>query len=149
MKRVLASLIAGMMILGSFGSFSTPASSGLSDLIKVSTEIPYCDGSEEENCGLQRGIEQIQRIEDLETERSASEYVQDVVAYILSFLAIITVVVIIYAGFVILTSVGNDEKVSSAKNTLLSSLIGLGLIFLAFPIAQFIIDVLTTTQGTA
>ena len=133
-----------------FSSFSalTPAHAGLSDLIKVSTEIPYCDGSEEENCGLQNGINQIQRIESLETERTASEYAQDVVAYVLSFLAIITVVVIIYAGFVILTSVGNDEKVSSAKNTLLSSGIGLVLIFLAFPIAQFIINVLTTTQAT-
>lgn len=148
MKFTRYILVCIAVVMSATLSF-TPAHSGLSDLIKVSTEIPYCDGSEEENCGLENGINQIQRIESLETERTASEYAQDVVAYILSFLAIITVVVIIYAGFVILTSVGNDEKTSSAKNTIVSAGIGLVLIFLAFPIAQFIINVLTTTQATS
>jgi len=125
--------------------FAIPMDAGLSDLINQGTDIPYCHGDDADKCGLENGFEHIKQVDDLENDRSASEYIQDVVAYVLSFLAIITVLIIIYAWFIILTSVGDDDKVSGAKKTIIYAFAGLVLIFLAFPIAEFMIDILTGT----
>jgi len=66
-----------------------------------SPEIRYCDDPGE--CGLERGTQIIRgEVDGLETDRSLSEYVQDVVLYLLTFISLIAVIYVIYAGFQIL-----------------------------------------------
>lgn len=104
-------------------------------------DIRYCDDSWE--CGLSEGIDIIKWwLEDIETERTLSEYVQDVVIYILTFVSIIAVIYIIYAGFMILIGNGDDEKVKKSKQTIIYVAVWMVLIWLAWPITALILDIL-------
>lgn len=64
-----------------------------------------------------------------------------------SFLAIIAVVMIIYGGFLWMTSAGNEEKISKAKKTLVNAIIGLILILSAFAIVQFVLNEIGSRIG--
>jgi hypothetical protein len=61
------------------------------------------------------------------------------VAYLLSFLAIIAVIIIIYAWFNILTAAWEEEKVKNSKKMIMYAIIWLAVIYLAWPITRFII----------
>lgn len=52
----------------------------------------------------------------------------------------IAVIMIIYAGFVYVTSSGDDGKVKSAKNIILYSVVGLVVIVVSRIIVAFVID---------
>jgi len=79
-------------------------------------------------------------IQNIETDRTASQYIQDVVSYLLVFLAIVGVIYIIYAGFLIVTGAGEDEKLSKGKKIILYVGLGLIVIFLAYSITKFVIN---------
>jgi hypothetical protein len=57
----------------------------------------------------------------------------------LEFLAIITLVVILWGGFQFLISGGNDEKVKRAGATIRNAIIGLIIIILSWTIVRFVI----------
>lgn len=86
-------------------------------------------------CSLEIGTEQAKwTLEGIEQDRTLSEFVIAVVLYLLTFLALVAVVIIIYAGFNILTSGGDEEKLKSSRRIILYALLGIVLIFLAFSI---------------
>jgi len=105
-----------------------------------SPDVRYCNWDE---CGLQQWIDIVKDgITDLETERSASEYIQDIAVYIVWFVSLIAVIYIIYAGFQILVWNGDEEKLKKSKQTILYVIIGIVLIWLAWPITNFIFNIL-------
>lgn len=57
----------------------------------------------------------------------------------LSFLGIIAVIIVIYAGFQWMTSGGNQERVASAKKMLIAGLIGLLIILLSLAITRWLL----------
>ena len=65
----------------------------------------------------------------------------------LGFLGTIAVVLVIYAGFLWMTSEGNTDKLKRAKEILKSAAIGLMIILSAFAIVTFIIDKLNDALG--
>jgi len=65
----------------------------------------------------------------------------------LGFLGIIAVVLIMYAGWMWMTSEGNEEKITKAKNILKNAIIGLIIILSAFSIASFILNKLSESTG--
>lgn len=102
-------------------------------------KIGYCQDGE---CGIKQGIEELQNIKDFQTEKPASVYIQDIVGYILGFLWIVAVLYIIYWGFMVLTSAGEDEKVEKAKKLIVHALLGLVIIFLAYSIVKLFFSIL-------
>ena len=58
----------------------------------------------------------------------------------IGFLGVIAIAIIIYAGFLWMTSGGNEEKVEQAKKTLTNAAIGLIIILSAFAIASFVLN---------
>lgn len=60
----------------------------------------------------------------------------------LGFLGIIALGIVLYGGFVWMTSAGNEEKISQAKKILTNGLIGLVIIVMAFGITQYVINTL-------
>ena len=66
-----------------------------------------------------------------------------VVAYILSFLGLIAVLIVLYGGFQWMTAAGNEEKVTSARATLTAGLIGLVIVLAAYALTQFVISSIT------
>ncbi|MFA6322752.1 MAG: pilin [Candidatus Buchananbacteria bacterium] len=73
--------------------------------------------------------------------------VMNIVRVLLGFLGIIALVLVIYAGYLWMSSVGNEEKITQAKAILRNAAIGLVIIFSAFAIVSFIIGMLTGSLG--
>jgi hypothetical protein len=72
-----------------------------------------------------------------------------IVQIALGFLGILALALIVYAGYIWMTSAGNAERIEKAKNILKNAIIGLLIILSAFGIVSFIISHLTgaTTPG--
>jgi hypothetical protein len=76
----------------------------------------------------------------------------NVVRVILGFLGVIAVLLILYAGWLWMSSGGNDDKISKAKKILSNAVIGLIIILASFALASFIINrfyAATTSAGNS
>lgn len=82
---------------------------------------------------------------DLPTGFNASTDIRtgiiDVVNFVLSFLGLIAVIMVIYAGFLMIFSAGNDESISKAKSIIIWVAIGIIVILLSYVIVNFVIDI--------
>ena len=70
-----------------------------------------------------------------------------VIRILLGFLGLILVVMIIYAGYTIMTSAGNEEKVERGKTIIKNAVIGTAIILFSFIIVQFAINILGGASG--
>ncbi len=70
-----------------------------------------------------------------------------VIRWFIGFLGIIAVILIIYGGFLWMTSGGDPQKIDKAKTVLKNAVIGLIIIILAFAIVSFILNLLTGGGG--
>lgn len=61
-------------------------------------------------------------------------------------LGIVAVAMIIYGGFLYMTSQGKEDQIKKAKNILVTAAIGLVIIFSAFALANFIINSIINAQ---
>ncbi len=73
--------------------------------------------------------------------------VMKIVRVALGFLGVLAIAIILYGGFVWMTSGGNPEKIDKAKKILVSAVIGLVIIFTSVMIASFIINRLSEATG--
>lgn len=71
------------------------------------------------------------------------EIVGNIINVVLGLLGIISVVIILYGGFLIMTSGGKEDQIEKGKKTLLNAVIGLIIIMSSFAIAQFVINALS------
>ncbi len=74
--------------------------------------------------------------------KSLGEIVGAVIGIFLSFLGIIFLILIIYGGFVWMTSGGNETKVLKAKKILTQAVIGLIIIVASYAITNFVLHAL-------
>ncbi|MFH1286271.1 MAG: pilin [Candidatus Magasanikbacteria bacterium] len=65
--------------------------------------------------------------------------VANIIRIMLGFLGLISVVIIVYAGFRWMTSGGNEEKIKAAQKTLIAAVIGLAIIMSAYSITILVI----------
>lgn len=107
-------------------------------------DIPYCNASWE--CWLEEWIEAIKDIDALVNNKPASQFIQDVVKYVLRFLALIATLIIIYAWFNLLTWMWDEEKAKDTKKIIVYAIIWLVIIFLAGPIIDFVLNALYTPR---
>ena len=78
------------------------------------------------------------------------EIVGNIINIVLGFLGIIALVIILYGGYLIMTSGGKEDQIEKGKETLLNAVIGLVIIMSSFAIANFVINALseaTTRDG--
>ena len=66
----------------------------------------------------------------------------------LNCISIIAVILIIYAWFNMLTAAWDEDKAKKSKTIIVFAIIGLLIIYLAGPITNFVIDVLSNTTPT-
>ena len=66
-----------------------------------------------------------------------------IINIVLGFLGLIAVIIVIYGGFVWMTSGGNQEDVGKAKKILISGLIGLVIILLSWGITSYVVRQMT------
>ncbi len=78
---------------------------------------------------------------DLETnENTLERSLTRNITLVLSFVGVIFVILIIYAGIVWMTASGNEEKVTSAKKIMTDSIIGLIIVVAAYAITYFVLE---------
>lgn len=140
----LFSRILSVILLFWIGLFWTNVSAGfLSDLVSSwDPSVPYCQWDDKDLCTLSWGIKETERIGSVVTDQKASEYIQNVTSYILWFMAIVSVLYIIYAGFNILTGAWDEEKIKKSKSIITYVVMGIIIMFLAYSIVIFIFDIL-------
>jgi len=122
----------------------TVSNASFGGIFSNTSKIDYCplDNQGNPTCGLEEGIEVLKNIDDIQTKVPASEYIQNIVTYLLSFLALVAVILIIYAGFLILTSSWDDDKIWKWKKIIIYALLGILVIFLAYSIVKWFLSVL-------
>lgn len=62
----------------------------------------------------------------------------------LSFVGVLFLILMIYAGIMWMTAQGNDQQVTKAKDQLINAIIGLVIIFAAYAITSFVGNFVTT-----
>ena len=135
--KILSKIL--FILILSFGVFSSNADAAFSDLFGSSSPKVdiKCSGWD---CNIKTWIEEVKgTVNWIETTRSLSVYIQDVVINLLTYISIIAVIYIIYAWFRILTWAWEEEVLKKQKSTILYVIIGIAVIWLAFPITLFII----------
>lgn len=75
------------------------------------------------------------------------ERVGQIIGVILSFIGVIFLILMIYAGILWMTAAGNDQQVNKAKNLMINAIIGLIIVFAAYAITAYVGDLLTNTSG--
>lgn len=105
-----------------------------------SGRIPYCNQGDD--CWVNNWIRAIEWIDAIETQRSFSQYVQDIAIYILNFLAFIAIFVIIYAWFNMLLSLWDEEKAKKSKQIITYAILWLIIIYIAWPLIDFVVWIL-------
>ncbi|MDD2487034.1 MAG: PKD domain-containing protein [Candidatus Gracilibacteria bacterium] len=133
-----------LIIFSFFVSFGIGYGASIFEL-NNNDQIIYCkDG---DDCSIEKGVSIVkQDVQNIETEKKFSNYIQDITAYLMFFVALIGVLYIIYAGFNILTAGGNEENVKKSKKNISNVAIGIVIIFLAYSIVSFIIKVLNDSS---
>ncbi len=63
----------------------------------------------------------------------------NIVEILFVIIAVVSVFMIIYAGYTMMTSAGDPGKVKKGKDTLIGSIIGLIISILAFAIVKFVV----------
>ncbi len=61
-----------------------------------------------------------------------------IIGTVLSFVGVLFLILMIFAGIMWMTAQGNDQQVSKAKDLLINSIIGLIIIFAAYAITSFV-----------
>lgn len=65
--------------------------------------------------------------------------VANIISVALALLGIIAVLLMLYAGFTWMTAGGNEDKVATAKKTIMYAVIGLAIIMTSYAIMRFVI----------
>lgn len=73
--------------------------------------------------------------------------VAGIIRAILSFIGVLLVIIVIYAGFLWLTAGGTPEKVQKAKDWLINAVIGAAIVLAAYAITDFVIEQLIRSAG--
>lgn len=85
-------------------------------------------------------------IPSLETQKTATQFIIDIVLYILTFVTLVAVIYIMYAGFQVLVGGADEKKLEVVKKTVTNVIIGIVVMWLAYAIVTLIISVLDNTS---
>jgi len=88
------------------------------------------------------GIEQIDQNSVLASEDIRIIIVR-IINTLLGLLGIVTVVLMVYAGYIIMTAAGSEERIAQGRKIMINAVIGLIIIMSAWAITKFIINALS------
>jgi len=74
------------------------------------------------------------------SSQDLKETIENIIRIILGFLGIITVIIILYGGFIWFSSFGNEDKIAQAKKIISAGVVGLVIVLSAYAIATFVIN---------
>jgi hypothetical protein len=99
------------------------------------------------NYGLDTTAGQIDAFKDQRGKAFADNFIQtragEIIGLVLSFVGILFLGLMIYAGLMWMTAQGNETKVTKAKDLLVNAVIGLIIVFAAYAITAFVGEFVT------
>lgn len=128
-RKKIATIFIGVFFVAVFLFFITP--------------IAFAQG--EGSNAIDLGIAEVQSV-GLGTD-DIRLIIARIIRAVLGLLGIISLSLILYAGYTIMTAAGNEEKVAQGKKILINAVIGLVIIFSSVAIVQFIINSLMKATG--
>jgi len=127
------------------GSFNTADDIGwlLSDSTpnERCAEGLYCDTVDTGTCQEDFGQGAVPTDKLGETATDIRDQIRNLINIALGFLGVAGVIVMIYGGALWMSAAGDDEKVEKAKKTIVSGLIGLVIIGIAWTIVSYVLNV--------
>lgn len=122
MKRLIAFILAGGLLVSMVGASSAHAITVFGECEGANADAAVCKASGEEG------------------EQNAASIVRVVIDTLLLLLGVVAVIMIIWGGVKYVTSRGDAANVKSAKDTVTYAVIGLIVALFAYAIVNFIID---------
>lgn len=74
------------------------------------------------------------------TPQTLEQKISSIISIFLSFLGVIFLILMIYAGFNWMTAAGDEERITKSKETIRAAVIGLVIVLAAYALSVFIID---------
>ena len=82
------------------------------------------------------------KVNAFKTSKPGADFIQtragSIIGTVLSFVGVLFLIMMIYAGIMWMTAQGNDQQVTKAKDLLINSIIGIIIIFAAYAITAFV-----------
>lgn len=131
MKNILLSLILLTMLSVSF-SPGLVAAQGLEEAIKAN-------------------LEPIENVYDPISDvrpGTLQEIIATLIRQVLAFLGVLFISLILYGGFIWMTSAGAEDQISKAKRIISASIIGLAIVLVSYGIAYFVTAQLLDATGS-
>ncbi len=122
MKNIFFKISAFLLLLPNFVWAQTQSAKGLNSAFRVVGDVASSSNS-------------------YNTGQTLEPLLGDIILIILSLIGIVFVIFIIYAGYLWMTASGNEQKVDKSKEILRQAIIGLIVVFGAYAIAYFVIQV--------
>lgn len=147
-KISIFSLLVILISSLSFGLFNASASGwNWSSSDAVADKPHFCtDGAK---CTLDGGLEAAKTAMGSDvTDKGVVEFSQDIIVYLLGFISLIAVCLILWSGFRILTSGGDEKAMEDSKKTITYIALGMILMWLAYAIVSWIMSLLDQTAYT-
>jgi len=76
----------------------------------------------------------------INTNTFLSSKVGTIIGLILSFIGVLFLILMIYAGITWMTSEGNEQKITQAKGLIINAIIGIIIVFAAYALTTFLGD---------
>lgn len=74
-------------------------------------------------------------------------FIVRILRYALGFLGVVSLIMIIYGGFLMLTSGGNADTVKKAKSTIIWAAAGIAIILISWQILRFVLDAINKVSN--
>ncbi len=97
--------------------------------------------------GAANDVDSIATKAGLTNAASLPTIIGNTISVLLGLLGIVFVVLVVYAGFLYLTSNGEETNVKKAKKLLTQAIIGLIIIVSAYAISSYVIDALSAVSA--
>jgi PKD repeat protein/type IV secretory pathway VirB2 component (pilin) len=140
-------LLTGVVLLFGLMVTDTFASCGGSWFSNSCPVSPYCaDGK----CSVENGRQAVEiAVNGQITNKWITEYAQAIVTYLMGFISLVAVIYIIYAGFQLMIWAGDEEKMKKTRQIILYVILGILIMWLAYPIVKWTINLINPNTRVA
>ena len=88
---------------------------------------------------IRTGVQQAGGASGIDQTESLETIIGNIIRSLLTFVGVILLLVLLYAGFLWMTAGGDSDKVKKARGMILNAVIGLVIIILSYAITDFVL----------
>ncbi len=116
-------------------------------ILLISTNISLAQNHQQTGYGLNTTAGQVGPFRDQMSQQADESFLQSrvgqIIGFVLSFVGVLFLILMIYAGLTWMTAGGNKEKVGKAKELMINAVLGLIIVMGAYALTAFIGQQLT------